>query len=93
MNSVQLDSILPSSVQIAPCAAQSVVVGKTMTTSDVELGATVTCHRALLPLVTRLARVTSPPVTSNARSRIVLKLKGRLGSSLRRSSKVNADWP
>ena len=66
-----LVSFLPSVVQTAPWAAQSVVMGRVMVTSVPESGWTVISQRLLLPF-TRLARVTVPPVTSREWSRSVL---------------------
>ena len=89
VNSSLLDSILPSEMQIAPVASQSVVAGSTMVTSLLEFGLTCISHLAFPPFSSRFALTTLPPVTVNAWSRRVLKLKLCLSSSLNRSSKVN----
>ena len=89
--STRLDSILPSAVQTAPSASQSVVTGSTTVTAPVPVGRTWICHPALLPSTRRRALNTSPPVTVKAWSRRVLKLRGK--SSLKCSSKVKAELP
>ena len=43
------DSILPSPVQTAPCASQSVVAGSTMVTSALPDACTVISHRMFFP--------------------------------------------
>ena len=63
------DSILPSSVQMAPCAPQSSVAGSSTVTFALEAGLTVISHRILgvsLSPSSRRAPATSPPVTVNA---------------------------
>ena len=65
------DSGRPSSAQIAPSAPQPVVSGRSIRTASCESGSTVIFHRSRRP-PTRLARVTSPPVTANDASRSVL---------------------
>ena len=87
------DSFLPSAVQMAPRAAQSVVTGRTTVTSLGELGSTVISHRTLAKRSRDRAPVTSPPVTVKAWSRSVLALKPFSGASLKRNSKVNAVVP
>ena len=67
-----LDSILPSLVQMAPWAAQSVVAGSATVTSEFEDGWTVISHLTLAGRSSRRALVTSPPVSVNAWSRKVL---------------------
>ena len=67
-----LDSIVPSAVQMAPCASQSVVAGSSTATSALESGLTLISHPMLgvsLPGSSRRAPTTSPPVTVNAWSR------------------------
>ena len=59
VNSSRLESFLPSAVQTAPSASQSVVTGRTMVTSAAESGVTVMVHPMLLPWVSRRALVTS----------------------------------
>ena len=49
MNSNLLESILPSSVQMAPKSAQSAVVGSTTVTAALESGSTVIAQPTLLP--------------------------------------------
>ena len=71
VNSFLLDSFLPSPVQIAPLAVQSVVTGRTTVTSASALGVTVICQPVLLPWVSRRALATAPPVTVKAWSRRV----------------------
>ena len=70
--SSRLDNGLPSPVQIAPCAAQSVVTGSTTVTSPLESGLTTTSQPTLLGGSRRRAPFTEPPVTVNAWSRIVV---------------------
>ena len=70
--SSRLDSGLPSPVQIAPCALQSVVAGSTMVTSPLESGSTTTSQPMLLSGSRRRAPVTEPPVTVKAWSRMIL---------------------
>ena len=64
VSSVRLDSILPSSAQTAPWLSQSFVTGSATVTSLSPLGSTVISQRTLLPLSSRRACVTRPPVTS-----------------------------
>ena len=71
VNSTLWDSFLPSPVQTAPCASQSVVTGSTMVKSALPDGCTVTSHRTFFPCSRRLACTTSPPVTVKAWSRSV----------------------
>ena len=71
VNSSLPDSILPSFVQTAPWASQSVVTGSRMVTAALEFGRTCISHRMLLPRCRRLALTTSPPVTVKAWSRRV----------------------
>ena len=96
MNSSGLDSIVSSSVQMAPCASQSSVAGSSTVTSALESGLTLISHRMLgvsLSLSSRRAPTTVPLVTVNAWSRSVTSLKPSLGSSLKRSSKVKSSCP
>ena len=72
VNSSRLKSFLPSTVQIAPSASQSVVAGRTIVTSPLPSGSTVISHRMLLGLSSRWALRTSPPDTVNAKSLRVL---------------------
>ena len=75
MNFSGLDSTVPSAVQMAPCASQSVVMGSSTVTSAVESGLTLISHRVLgvsLSPSSRRAPTTVPPVTVNAWSRSVL---------------------
>ena len=75
MNFSGLESIVPSSVQMAPCASQSVVTGSSTVTFALESGLTLISHRVLgvaLSLSSRRAPTTVPPVTVNAWSRIVV---------------------
>ena len=62
----ELDSFLPSPVQIAPVAPQSVVGGSSIITSPVEVGRTVMRQVMLLGLFVLCALRTSPPVTLKA---------------------------
>ena len=63
VSSTRLDSFLPSLVQMAPCAVQSVVMGNTMVTSAFEDGWMVISHRTFLPGSCRRTLFTEPPVT------------------------------
>ena len=72
VSSKRLDSILSTSAQMAPCASQSVVAGRVIVTSPLESGLTTISHRRFLPLTSRRAPVTEPPVTVKAWSRIVV---------------------
>ncbi len=72
VTSTRSDNILPSSVQIAPVASQSVVAGSTMATVPSPDGLTCISQRTFLPFSSRLAFTTSPPVTVKAWSRRVL---------------------
>lgn len=72
VSSIDLDSILPSPVQMAPVALQSVVTGKTSLTSPLEPGSTVIRQGMLLGLPIHCALVTCTPVKLNAWSRRVL---------------------
>ena len=65
------DSPRPSPVQIAPLAAQSVVSGSRTVTASSASGSMVISHRSRRPS-TRRACVTSPPVTVNDASRILV---------------------
>ena len=49
----ELDSFLPSPVQMAPTALQSVVAGSSMVTSPLPFGSTMISHRMLLGLSSR----------------------------------------
>ena len=49
VSSSRLDSILPSSVQMAPSAEQSVVAFRVMATSALEPGVTVISQRTFFP--------------------------------------------
>ena len=69
VNSTLWDSIVPSSVQTAPGASQSVVAGSTTVTVPLPDGCTVISHRMFLPGSSRLAFTTSPPVAVKAWSR------------------------
>ena len=71
VSSSLVESILPSSAQTAPWAAQSVVSGRTMVTSASPSGSTVTSQPMLDGGDSRRALVTVPPLTSNASSRTV----------------------
>ena len=69
MNFSGLDSIVPSSVQMAPCASQSVVTGSSTVTPALESGLTLISHRMLgvsLSLSSCRAPATLPLVTVNA---------------------------
>ena len=68
----ELDSFLPSAVQMAPSALQSVVAGSSIVTSPLPFGSTVISHQMLLGLSIRCALRTSPPVSVNAKSLRVL---------------------
>ena len=72
VNSSLPESILLSSVQIAPCASQFVVAGNTMVTVPSPSGWTSICHPTLLDGFSRAAFTTPPPVTVNVWSRRVL---------------------
>ena len=65
------DSGRPSPVQIAALAPQSVVSGSRTVTASSESGSMVILHRSRRPS-TRRAAVTSPPVTVNDASRILV---------------------
>ena len=67
----ELDSFLPSEVQIASVASQSAGTGRTTVTLAAESGVTVIVQTMLLPWVSRWALATSPPVTLKAWSRRV----------------------
>ena len=60
VNSFRLDSFLPSTVQTAPSASQSVVTGRITVTAVAESGVSVMVHPMLLPWVSRRALVTLP---------------------------------
>ena len=96
MNFSGMDSIVPSAVQMAPCASQSSVADSSTVTSALESGLTLISHRmlgvSLSPSICR-APATVPPFTVNAWSRSVTSLKPSLGSSLKRSSKVKSSCP
>ena len=62
VNSFRLDSFLPSAVQTAPSASQSVVTGRITVTAAAESGVTVMVHPMLLPWVSHRALVTLPSV-------------------------------
>ena len=66
MTSSRLDSIRPSSVQTAPSAVQSVVMGNTTVTLPLEVGLIFICQPMLLGGFRRRAPVTDPPVTVKA---------------------------
>ena len=72
VRSRRLDSFLSPSAQMAPCASQSSVAGRVIVTSPLESGLTTISHRRFLPLTSRRAPVTEPPVTVKAWSRIVV---------------------
>ena len=61
VSSNPLDSILPSSVQMAPWLTQSVVAGSTMATLTDESGVTVISHRTLPGGSSRRVLVTLRP--------------------------------
>ena len=63
---------MPSSVQTAPSAVQSSVMGSTMVTSPLEVGLIFICHLVLLGGSSLRAPSTLPPVTVKALSRRVL---------------------
>ena len=65
------DSFVPSLVQIAPRAAQSVVASKVSVTEPDPDGSTVIRQPRLLPRVSRLALRMRPPLTVKAWSRTV----------------------
>ena len=65
------ESRLPSSVQMAPLASQSVVEGSTTVTSPLESGLTLISHRMLPGRSSRRTPTTVPPVTVKAWSRRV----------------------
>ena len=70
-----LDSIVSSSVQMAPCASQSSVAGSSTVTFALESGLTLISHRMLgvaLSPSSFWAPTTVPLVTVNAWSRSVL---------------------
>ena len=69
--SVGPDNILPSPVQIAPVALQSVVAGRVIATSPLPSGRTVISQRMLRGRSNRRALITLPPVTVKASSRSV----------------------
>ena len=62
VNSSLLESIVPSSVQTAPCALQSVVAGSVMVTSAEEFGLTCTSHLTFSSFSSRFALTISPHV-------------------------------
>ena len=64
--STRLESILPSWVQTAPWAPQSVVAGSTMVTVPSPLGLMVITQPTLLGGASRRALITVPPVTVKA---------------------------
>lgn len=66
-SSSQLDNILPSPVQTAPLALQSVVTGRTTLIPAFPSGSTVISQRMLPGLSSRCAFVTAPPVTVRRR--------------------------
>ena len=66
VKSLRLESFLPSAVQTAPSALQSVVTGRTTVTPASALGVMVISHPMLLPGVSRRALATVPPVTVKA---------------------------
>ena len=66
---VEFDNLRSSSVQMAPVALQSVVVGSTMVTVPSPDGWTVISQPTLLGGFSRRALVTSPPVTVKALQR------------------------
>ena len=70
--SSRLESGLPSPVQMAPVAEQSVVAGSTMVTGPLPSGSILISQRMLLERYTLLAFTTSPPDTVKALSRSVL---------------------
>ena len=72
MSSSRLDSILPSWVQMAPSAAQSVVTGSTMVMVESESGVTFISHLTLPVGSSRRIPEISPPVTVKAWSTRVL---------------------
>ena len=63
VKSRELDDFLPSSVQMAPVASQSVVAGRAILTAAFEFGSTVIVQPMLLPFTCRLACFTVPPST------------------------------
>ena len=65
-------SMRPSSVQIAPSSAQSVVARSTSVTASLPVGATVISQAMLLGGLSRRAPVTAPWVTVKASSRSVV---------------------
>ena len=71
VNTNSLDSIRPSSVQIAPCSSQSSVTGRMIVTAPSVLCLTVIRQRMLLGLSSRCAFFTVPPLTVKAWSRRV----------------------
>ena len=79
-------------MQTAPSSAQSVVAGSTTVTGPSPSGSTWIVQCRFVPGGWRFARVTVPPVTSNAPSLSVRKLRPST-SSLNVSSKVNAAAP
>ena len=68
---VELESFLPSSVQIAPSALQSVVSGRVMVIVPFPSGFTVMLQEMLLGLSVLWAASTDPPVMLKAWSRRV----------------------
>ncbi len=72
VNTISVDSFLPSSVQIAPSASQSSVIGRMIVTAPSELGLTVIRQPTLLPCSSRYAFRTVPPFTVKAWSGRVL---------------------
>ena len=87
------DSILPSPVQMAPWAAQSMVGGSVTMTSSFPDGCTVISHLRFLPVSSWLTSVTVPPITARAWSSRVESVTPSAGASLKRSSKVKAALP
>ena len=91
MNSSRLESFIASAVQMAHCASQSWVTGRTTVTSPLESSSTVICQRRLEPGSGRCALTIVPPVTSKVSSR--RRWKPSLTSELKSISKVNAVVP
>ena len=71
-NSKPPDSFLPSLVQMAPSAEQSVVAFTAMVTSASESGSTVISHLTFLPASSLRTLSIDPPVTVKAWSRTVV---------------------
>ena len=66
VKSSELDNFLPSAVQMAPVTPQSVVAGRTISTSALEAGSTVIVQPMLLPFTCLCAFFTVPPTTVKA---------------------------